>query len=272
MDAIAVDLSSAVAGRWDLIDPLNGASDVEAGVVRAVSESVFRDDPLRLLRAARLAAETGFRIDPDTRSLIRRDAALLTESAPERVREELFRTLAAPGTRRSVELMDDLGLLSIVIPELEDAKGVDQPKEHYYDVFGHLVAASGFADQIVNWRFESDFVGEMMPSFECFTSHFAEEAVDGHTRGTLLKLTALLHDIAKPQTKTIEPTGPDQVLRTFGEGRRGGWPDPAPTPGWPQRGQTRTQDGALSPETRADGGQRRSADQPRYSQVLPRPG
>ena len=218
IDAIAIDLSSAVAGRWDLIDPLHGASDVEAGVVRAVSDSIFRDDPLRLLRAARLAAETGFRIDPDTRSLIHRDVRLLTESAPERVREELFRTLAAPGTRRSVELIDDLGLLSIVIPELEDAKGVDQPKEHYYDVFGHLVAAAGYADQILNWRFENDFVGEMMPKFEGFASHFAEEAVDGHTRGTLLKLTALLHDIAKPQTKTIEPTG---RIRFFGHSEKG---------------------------------------------------
>ena len=218
MDAIAADLTSAVAGQWDLIDPLNGIADVEAGVVRAVSDGVFKDDPVRLLRAARLAAETGFRIEAHTKFLIRRDAALLTQSAPERVREELFRTLAAPGTRRSVEMMDDLGLLSIVIPELEDAKGVDQPKEHYYDVFGHLAAAAGHADHILNWSFDSDFVGEMMPTFDGFASHFAEEAVDGHTRGTLLKLTALLHDIAKPQTKTIEPTG---RIRFFGHSEKG---------------------------------------------------
>ena len=96
VDAIAVDLGSAVAGQWDLIDPLDGSGDVHAGIIRAVSDSVFRDDPLRLLRAARLAAETGFQIDSDTRSLIRRDAALLPQSAPERVREELLRTLAAP--------------------------------------------------------------------------------------------------------------------------------------------------------------------------------
>ena len=218
MDAIAADLTSAVAGQWDLIDPLNGIADVETGVVRAVSDGVFKDDPVRLLRAARLAAETGFRIEAHTQFLIRRDAALLTQSAPERVREELFRTLAAPGTRRSVEMMDDLGLLSIVIPELEDAKGVDQPKEHYYDVFGHLAAAAGHADHILNWSFDSDFVGEMMPTFDGFASHFAEEAVDGHTRGTLLKLTALLHDIAKPQTKTIEPTG---RIRFFGHSEKG---------------------------------------------------
>ena len=218
VDAIAVDLGSAIAGQWDLIDPLGGAGDVHAGIIRAVSDSVFRDDPLRLLRAARLAAETGFSIDSDTRSLIRRDADLLTESAPERVREELFRTLAAPGTRRSVEMMDDLGVLPIVIPELDAAKGVAQPKEHYYDVFGHLAAAAGYADQILNWRFENDFVAELMPSFEGFASHFAEEAVDGHTRGTLLKLTALLHDIAKPQTRTVEPTG---RIRFFGHSEKG---------------------------------------------------
>ena len=218
VDAIAVDLGSAVAGQWDLIDPLDGSGDVQAGIIRAVSDSVFMDDPLRLLRAARLAAETGFSIDSDTRSLIRRDAALLPQSAPERVREELLRTLAAPGTRRSVEMMDDLGVLSIIIPELDAAKGVDQPKEHYYDVFGHLAAAAGYADQILNWCFDYDFVAELMPRFEGFASHFAEEAVDGHTRGTLLKLTALLHDIAKPQSKTIEPTG---RIRFFGHSEKG---------------------------------------------------
>ncbi len=218
MDAIAVELDSAVAGRWDLIDPLDGAGDVRAGIIKAVSDGVFRDDPLRLLRAARLAAETGFSIDSDTRSRIRRDAALLTRSAPERIREELFRTLAAPGARQSIELLDDLGLLSVVIPELEDAKGVSQPKEHYYDVFGHLVAAAGFADRILRWRFDHDFVGETMPRFDGFESHFAQEAVDGHTRGTLLKLTALLHDIAKPHTRTVEPTG---RVRFFGHSEKG---------------------------------------------------
>ena len=218
MDAIAVDLNSAVSGNWDLIDPLDGAGDVQAGLVRAVSDDVFTDDPLRLLRAARLAAETGFGIDPDTRSLIRRDAALLTRSAPERIREELFRTLAAPDTRRSVELMDDLGLLTMVIPEMEVTKGVDQPKEHYYDVFGHLVASAGFVDQILTSRFDHDFVAESMPRPDGFDSHFAQEAVDGHTRGTLLKLTALLHDIAKPQSKTIEPTG---RVRFFGHSEKG---------------------------------------------------
>ena len=218
MDAIAIDLDSVIAGHWDLIDPLDGAGDVQARIIRAVSDEIFSDDPLRLLRAARLAAETGFSIDPDTRSLIRRDAALLTRSAPERIREELFRTLAVPGTRQSIELMDDLGLLTIVVPEFDAAKGVVQPKEHYYDVFGHLVASAGYVDQILTSRFEYDFVGEMMPRFDGFDAHFAQETVDGHSKGTLLKLTALLHDIAKPQTRTVEPTG---RVRFFGHSEKG---------------------------------------------------
>ena len=218
VNAIATNLNSAVSGEWELIDPLGGARDIETGTIRTVSESVFIDDPVRLLRAVRLAAETGFGIEAGTESLIQRDAHLITESSAERIREEFLRILAAGGAAKWVRLMDSLGLLSIVIPELDHARDVSQPREHYYDVFGHLVAALDYADQIVSNRYERDFVGEMMPTFDRMDAYFGQDASDGHTRGTFLKLTALLHDIAKPQTKTVEPSG---RVRFFGHSEMG---------------------------------------------------
>ena len=212
------DRREAAAGGWKLIDPYGGARDIEAGRIRAVSESVFADDPVRLLRAVRLAAETGFGIEAGTESLIRRDAHLLTRSSAERTREEFLRILAAPGAARWVGLMDRLGLLSALIPELDRARGVTQPREHYYDVFGHLLAAVDFADEIVHGRYSVEFVGDMMPSFDGMEAHFARDASDGYSRGTILKLTALLHDIAKPETKTIEPSG---RVRFFGHSEKG---------------------------------------------------
>ena len=209
---------AAAGGEWGLIDPLGGARDVEAGVIRAVSEGVFLDDPVRLLRAVRLAAETGFGIEAGTERLIRRDAHLLTRSSAERIREEFLRILAAPGAARWVGLMDGLGLLSALIPELDRARGVTQPREHYYDVFGHLLAAVDFADEIVHGRYSVEFVGEMMPGLDGMEAHFGRDASDGHSRGTILKLTALLHDIAKPDTKTIEPSG---RVRFFGHSEKG---------------------------------------------------
>ena len=218
VNAIAAPLESAITGSWDLIDPLGGIQDIAAKTIRAASNSVFLEDPIRLLRAVRLSAENGFSIEPETTSLIRRSASRLPESSPERIREELFRILSANNAAKWVQMMDDLDLLSTIIPELDRARGVEQPKEHYYDVFGHLMAALDYADQIVSGRYSHDFVRELMPTFDRMDTYFAADASDGRSRGTLLKLTALLHDIAKPHTKTIEPTG---RVRFFGHSEKG---------------------------------------------------
>ena len=217
-DAIAIELGAALDGAWLPIDPFGGVEDISGRTIRAVSDSVFRDDPLRLMRAVRLAAETGFSIEPGTESLVRRDVGLLPLASPERIREELLRTLAAGEAGRWIGLMDDLGILSALMPELDRARGVEQPKEHYYDVFGHLKSAAAYADQIVTGRFQPDFIGEMLPRFEGLEAHLRQEVSDGHTRGTFLKLTALLHDVAKPDTKTVEPTG---RVRFFGHSEKG---------------------------------------------------
>ena len=183
INAIATPLESAAAGSWELIDPLGGKFDIASRTVRATSDSVFIDDPVRMLRAVRIAAETGFAIERRTQSLIQRDASRLTGSSAERIREVLLRTLAARGAARWIRLLDSLGLLSTLIPELNAARNVEQPKEHYYDVFGHLLAALDYADQIVSNRYEYDFVREMMPAFDRMDAYFGQDVSDGHTRG-----------------------------------------------------------------------------------------
>ncbi len=218
LNAIATPLESAVSGNWKLIDPLGGVQDIDSACIRAVSDTVFAEDPARLLRAARLSAQTGFAIHPETKSLIRSCAAKLMESSSERIREELLRILDSESAAKWIRLMDDLGLVSALIPELDVSRGVDQPKEHYYDVFGHLIAALDHADQIISNRYEYDFVDAMMPRFRGMDAYFARDVSDGHSRGAFLKLTALLHDIAKPHTKTVEPSG---RVRFFGHSEKG---------------------------------------------------
>ena len=88
-------------------DPHGGRADLEAGVIRAVSESVFLDDPLRLLRAVRFEDELGFRLEPRTEALLRASAALVVQPAGERILAELER-LSADGYRR----LDEVGLLA----------------------------------------------------------------------------------------------------------------------------------------------------------------
>ena len=225
VNAIAAPLSAETlsvpnAADWRLIDPLGGAADIRAKTVRAASDTAFEDDPARMMRAVRVAVEAGFEIEPHTRALIRRDAGLIGLSSSERVREVLLRTLDAPGAA-SVGMMDEVGLLSALMPELDDARGVEQPKEHYYDVFGHLTAAAEFAGQIVADDYETDYVAEMMPRPDCgqgIRAYFSQNFSDGHTRGAFLKFAALLHDVAKPQTKTVEPSG---RVRFFGHSEAG---------------------------------------------------
>jgi len=94
-------------GDGEVVDPFGGRRDLEARTLRAVSKTIFEDDPLRLLRAVRLEEELGFRLDPATERLVREHAPRVTQPAGERILDELLR-LSADGYRR----LDGLGLLA----------------------------------------------------------------------------------------------------------------------------------------------------------------
>ena len=217
IDAMAIDISQLGKGHTDfqIIDPFNGLDDLHQGMIRMVSEAAFQSDPARLLRAIRLAAELGFGIETQTESLIRRYSNLLTKVAGERVREELLRLLAVPQAGQFLAYLDDLGLLTVMIPELSQTKGVVQPKEHFWNVFDHsikTVSAASFLLRQETWDYALTDVLAVSPWSDVLAHHFAQEVSRGSTRGSLLKLAALLHDIAKPQTKTIDADGQMRFL------------------------------------------------------------
>ncbi|MFO7742330.1 MAG: hypothetical protein R6X31_08460, partial [Anaerolineae bacterium] len=128
----------AVGEAETVVDPLGGQADLEARKVRATSESAFRDDPVRLLRAPRIEADLGFDTEPRTESWIRRDALLLTGAAAERVRDELARGLAPAGAAAFIHRLDDLALLIHVMPELDSLKGITQTSARL-DVWHHTL-------------------------------------------------------------------------------------------------------------------------------------
>ncbi len=206
IDAMALALDK-VFNIENLTDPFHGRDDLRRGIIRAVSPAVFESDAVRLLRAVRLAAEFGFSIDSATEALIRRHSALIADVPGERVREELLRLLALPGAGPRLAYLDELGLLTALIPELAPAHGVDQPRMHIWDVFEHsiqTVAAVEFLLREGTWKYAGRDVLNAVPWSTRLQEHFDEEINRGSTRRTLLKLAALLHDIAKPRTKTIE--------------------------------------------------------------------
>ena len=128
INAMAVPIHKSSLTRSEILDPHGARKDLRERTIRAVQEDVFRRDPVRMMRAVRLSAVLGFEIDSDTRDLIRQSSTSIVSSSPERVREELLSTLAARGARDSIRLMDDLGLLSVLIPEIDASRGVTQPK------------------------------------------------------------------------------------------------------------------------------------------------
>jgi poly(A) polymerase len=220
VDAMAA-LVEADGTLGELIDPLDGASDLEAQMLRMVSEHALTDDPLRLLRAVRLATEMEFIIEPATADAIGAHAGELHVAAPERQREELTRLLATPHSAAGVRLMDELGLLAQLLPELMPAHGVEQPGDaHYYDVFDHSIETLATLDALLapddaplsrdrTWM-RDDFLHALSPfGIEAYLS---AEAGGGHSRAVLLKLAGLLHDVSKPETKALAADGRTRFL------------------------------------------------------------
>jgi len=213
IDAMAIGLDENIKTALDadrLIDPFNGRDDLQRHIIRAVSDTSFKSDAARLIRAIRLAAELDFSIDSHTEVLIHHYSQLISGVAGERIREELLRILDILGAGQWLAYMDKLGILTALIPEMVPARGVDQPKVHVWDVFDHsiqTVSALEFLLRNGSWDYTSEEILASVPWSDELSQHFEQEVSSGSTRRSLLKLAALLHDIAKPQTKAIDEDG-----------------------------------------------------------------
>ncbi|HEY8465420.1 MAG TPA: HDIG domain-containing metalloprotein [Solirubrobacterales bacterium] len=193
INAIAVPLADP---EGELVDPTGGRSDLEAGVVRAVSQRSFADDPLRILRAARFASALGFRIESGTVALGRAEASRAGEPAGERQLAELRHLLAGPDPARGIELLDELDALPAALPEIAVLRGVGQNPNHHLDVFGHTLEV---LRQAVAVQADLDrFAGQ---AAEGARELLAEPLADEFTRGMAMRFGALLHDVGKPATR-----------------------------------------------------------------------
>jgi poly(A) polymerase len=214
IDAIAVDLAEVGGEDFTLIDPFGGQADLKNKTIRAAAETVFEDDPVRLLRGVRLAAELGFALDKPTETLVKSQCHLVADVAGERLREELVRLLAVAHPERFLPHLDELGLITALFPELAKTKGVEQPEEHSWNVFDHSLQTVIAVDFILhqgNWKYGGDKVLALVPWSDKLAGHFAQK-VSGGSRRALLKLAALLHDICKPETKAVGEDGRTHFL------------------------------------------------------------
>ena len=210
MNAMAVDLNEFVSGSFLILDPFSGETDLKNGLIKAVSSHIYKDDASRLLRAVRLAAELGFKIESGTEKLIKQDSCLVAQVPGEKLREELLRLLSLPDFSNLLIYLDKLSLLTEIIPEVGEMKEVEQPPEHYWDVFNHSVQTVATVEFLLGeskWFYGSKDLLGVIPWPEDINHHFNEEISNGSCRRNMLKLAALLHDVAKPHTKAIDSFG-----------------------------------------------------------------
>ena len=214
LNAIALKLSDN-----SLYDPLGGAMDLKEKRLRACSPSAFTDDPVRILRGIRLAANFGFHILPETRAAMKDAAGLLGKVSPERLRDELFRILDGSQPAACLRALDLLGALQKILPELAELKGVAQIPPHIQDVWEHTLATVGHLEKNLaalkpeyNPDSASDLLhGLLVLRIGRYRQQIGEALMARLTadrsRRSLLFLAALFHDIAKPQSKKMDEEG-----------------------------------------------------------------
>jgi len=178
------------------IDPYGGLTDLAEKRLRVVSDRSFLADPLRLLRAPRLAAELELEIEPRTADLARAAAPRAGDPAGERQLAELRRLMGGPDPLRGLSLLGELGVEGAVLPELELLRGVEQGPNHHLDVYDHTIAVLEHTLEVEADldRFAGDRAEEVQALLE-------EPLADEMNRRTALRFGALFHDIAKPETK-----------------------------------------------------------------------
>ena len=192
--AVAVDLESGKG-----VDPLGGLDDLAVGLIRATGPGTFTDDPLRIMRAARLVSQFDWVIDEETVTLARESAPNAGDPAGERTFEEFRKLLDGAQVLSGVAAMDRMGLFDegSVLPEVGRLKGVIQGPNHHLDVYGHTLEVLEGVVEI-----EADLARFVGDSAAATADLLAESLGGGATRSTGLRLAGLFHDIAKPDTRT----------------------------------------------------------------------
>ena len=193
INAMAYDLFS-----HQLIDPLGAQSDLARKTIRMVSKSIFNQDPVRLLRAFRMAAVLHFDIEAHTKTAIEKHAGLIQQSAGERVREELFKMLQSAKSHVYLCQLAETGLLFATLPELAELKQCRQNRFHQFDVFEHTLRAYYHLERLLD-------SGPDQALLTVKGTPLAPRIAE--SRRPLLKFSILLHDIGKPAVQTADSDG-----------------------------------------------------------------
>ena len=220
INAIALNIHK----QDEMIDPLGGLVDLRAKDLKACSSHSFKDDPVRILRAIRLASSNKYAIDNETKDGIKEATEALPSVSAERIRDELFRILEGPQPATALRVLDLLGALKYVLPELENLKGEKQSPPHIYDVWEHSLRTVQELEQVLavlDTIYDKDTVrdltmGEVVLRLGRYRQNITELVNQSITpernwRPSLF-LAALYHDIGKPDKRSENEDGRIQFI------------------------------------------------------------
>lgn len=181
--------------KESIVDPSGGMVDLKRKLIKKISSRIFDEDPLRLLRAYRLAATLGFAVEKETENEIKEKADLVTGAARERVRDELLKILSNSESYRYIRRVERAGLLRRIIPEIEMMRETPENYYHRGGLWGHsLEALKSLEDILSN-------LAKIFPGMsKKILTHLKQRAYGEVERKILLKWAVIFHDIGKPKT------------------------------------------------------------------------
>ncbi len=193
----AINSIGIIIKNWKIIDPQRGIPDLSKGIIRTLNEERFINDPLRMIRAFRLAAELSFNIDPVTLRMITKNAHLINKPSKERIRDELCRTLAVQGSFNLIEKLKQSHLLERILPELAKLNLTPTGKAHITGLTEHLLWTYKYFEDVMN-----NLDDVLLEYSDSARELLCKKISGGHSLLVLTKLAALLHDVGKPKTMT----------------------------------------------------------------------
>lgn len=205
--ALADGLDSFPGPAFTVVDPTGGLPDLANQQWRMVSEANLVADPLRLLRLPRFMAQwPDWSVDAATVEAVNRHSALLPQVAGERILQEVMKLLAVPKAFPAIQALADWGLLETLIPELRAVRTVPPNSHHHLPLWEHTLELLRLLD---DW----------LPQLPATVQHTLAQPIGTGNQLALLRLGCLLHDIAKPQTWTLDTqTGQHRFLGHEKEG------------------------------------------------------
>jgi len=214
MNAIGYDLAAQ-----SLFDPAHGVEDLQARRVRAVSTSAIDDDPVRALRAIRQAHQLGFEIEAETVRQVQAIGERLLNPSAERIRDEVLAMCALPNAALALRQLDGLGLLRLIVPEVEAMRDCTQSPPHRFTVLEHTFWVLQRLDEVIALGAQAFDLSQGDVEAHVAQLHAQlNQPTANANRAAILRLATLLHDCAKPVVRSIDADG---RIRFFGHEAQG---------------------------------------------------